>query len=207
MENKRIRKRFPILLLTAIILIVQGCGDVEIRNLEDMAVWMYQEENGLQKVKKIGTLKLQVNYIPPAYHALREDPQKFSTLVKEYDQSLSFMISISGEKGENILWRGLKDYAGYRNRIHHLNFELEQFIELRSGDVTINPVLSNVENLYEETDHLRINIVFTREELQNLSSENEVSLHLDDRVFKTGLNVFRFKTKEIENIPTPILAS
>lgn len=195
------------LFLPIAFLIMQGCSQVEIRNLEDMAVWMHQEENGLQKTKEIGALKLQVNYIPPAYHALRENPQQFNALVKEYDQSLSFMISISGEKGENILWRGLKDYEGYKNRIHHLNFELEQFIELRSGDVKIHPVLSNVENLYEETDHLKINVVFTREALQNLSAENEVSLHLDDRIFKTGLNVFRFKTKEIENIPTPILAS
>ena len=206
MVNK-MKKRLKFSALLILALWMQSCNEVEIRTLEDMAIWMHQEENGLQKIKEVGALKLQVNYLPPGYHALRENPKQYHSLLKEYDQSMSFMISISGEEGKNILWRGIKNYQEYKQRIHHLNFDLEQFIELRSGDIKINPVLSNVENLYEETDHLKINVVFTKEALQQLSSHDEVSLHLDDRIFKTGLNVFRFNTKAIENIPTPILAS
>ena len=187
--------------------LLQACTTVKIESVEDMAAWMYQEENGLQKIKEVGDLTLKINYVPPAYFALRENPDSFQQLLKKYDQSISFIISFSGSKGENILWRGLKDYPDYRERIHLLNFELENYIELQSGDKRIHPVLSNVENLYEETDHLRINVVFPKEAMAEFLSEDEFTLQLDDRIFKTGLNVFHFETQKIENIPTPIFAS
>jgi hypothetical protein len=172
-----------------------------------MASWMHQEENGLQQSKQIGDLKVQANYIPPAYYALRENPADFQHLMKEYEQSLSFMISISWDRGENILWRGLTNYEAYKERIHELNFNLENYLILYVGEQKVHPVLTNVENLYEETDHLRINMVFPKEALGDFSAEDELTLELDDRIFKTGMNVFRFATQKIENIPTPILTS
>lgn len=207
MANKPTQPIFLIPYLIVFVGFLSACSRVEIRNLEDMAAWMYQEENGLQKTREIGDLNLKVNYIPAAYHALREDPLKFNELQKEYDQSLSFIISLSGNSGENILWRGIKDYEGYRERVHRINFDLEELIELEYGGILIHPVLTNVENLYEETDHLKINVIFPKEAIGEFLNGEELTLRIDDRIFKTGLNEFQFDTQKIKNIPTPILAS
>ncbi|MGB0522467.1 MAG: hypothetical protein ACPGJS_05880 [Flammeovirgaceae bacterium] len=210
MKCLQLHRRIVIAFLLCLLI---GCRHT-IGSAADFQQWLSQEENGLIQQKKSNNLALTAKYLPPQYLALRdlsafEHPSKavYDSLLETYTHSLTFLLTISPNKTKqaagDIMYRGIKDYLAYKERVSQLNFGIKKYIRLHTKNKTFKPVLAAFDNTYSLVEHRSVYLVFTEDELESgfLDGE-ELDLVFNDEIFQTGINHFKFKREDILNIPS-----
>lgn len=128
------------------------------------------------------------------------------SLKKEYDSSLNFILKIAPSEESDaqfdVMTETVSSLAEFQEQTLTVNFELQKFIYLKLGDQKIKPVLVEAENVYGLTKHRLINIVFAKDEFEELwNREDKIDLVFNDEIYNTGKHHFLFDKSDFLSIP------
>lgn len=174
--------------------------------------WLDNPSNNLVKEQTVGAIDLKVKYLPAEYLGYEEfigEEDKvlnLDSLINDYNQSLTFLFTIGPKDGvENIdvLKAGVANYGEFAYRVHDLNFNLAEYVDLKVGDVYYKPVLTRLEDTYGIANHRNFYVVFapTEQAPQAIKESKEFTFRFIDGIFATGINQFHFRKIDITNIP------
>jgi len=193
---------------------LSGCsGHPKIDSIEEYLRWLNKEESGLVKIRHIHGIELKVKFLPTDYWMYLErsktNPGEGAEHGMSIDQqSITFLMCIGPDerknKGKDIMWQGIFSYPEYKERMHQLNFALQDRVSLRLGNHTYQPVLARMENVYGLQPSRNIIFVFVpsaSEHQDGLQQYEKIDFVFEDDLFDTGINHFVFRTEDIENTP------
>lgn len=174
--------------------------------------------NGLVRQTTARGLKLTMKYLPGEYMAFQErrdrpeggaEPEAVASegmlsSDRDYSSSIHFLLSIAPEdpdKGGDVMTRGVSSSEDLTRRAMDLNFAIREMVTAHYGGEVVPAALATMENTYGLTPKRDIVIAFPKLEGKWREGE-EVDLVFDDRIFKTGINHFRFRISDLEHAPT-----
>ncbi|HEY0978828.1 MAG TPA: hypothetical protein VGE21_15250 [Flavobacteriales bacterium] len=205
-------KCFTLLALLGVI----GCGSSE-RSVDIASLERYSNdpENGLVRKRTVNGITTSIRILPSELCALREFRMNgdscangLETLLAQHRGQVSMTLTFSPDgvrsKGD-IMYSGVADRTAFINRALAMNFDWQERVELRCGDVSYHPVLSTLENTYGLTEGRNIVLVFAPASLSDtaLFASPELDLVLHDDHFGTGTQHFKFDRSDIEKVPQP----
>ncbi len=180
-------------------------------NLSDYLSYIKTLESGLSKQRFVNGIQLTATYLPTDYLISRERPkstQETDSLRAIYKNSLTFLLTIGPDEREDrqqdIMFQNISKYEEYAERMLTMNFEIGQYISLKTENGLYQPVLTNMENTYGLKKSRNILLVFAPndpEDSTNLMNATSYDLVYDDALFDLGINHFAFKREDIDNIP------
>ncbi len=192
-----------------------GCQEnkVTIEDFAEYCAWVVNTENGLVKTKSISGIHLSVKYLPPEYLAYQElkDEENVTASDKErtlglYKNNETFLLTIAPDEqerlGADIMQTGIRNYQEFSERASKMNFGMNEYVILITGDREFKPVLSNMENVYGLSNHRNISFVFAPEDENTIFKNTEkLDFVFNDEIFHTGISHFVFHRNSIEKIP------
>ncbi|SNT14378.1 hypothetical protein SAMN05421640_2493 [Ekhidna lutea] len=176
-------------------------------DVNDLHVWINDEENGLIKERIIDDLKLTVKYLPPEVLAIKEldvefEKAAFDSLVQVYSNQESFLISFESRlENKDVVYKNVSDKEDYNRRIEQLSFRIGELISLKTSNDKISPSLFHYERAYGTSKVNSVFLVFTDKSKKLLSAE-KLDIVFVDEIFKTGISHFVFKRSDIQKIPS-----
>lgn len=165
-------------------------------------------ENGMIQSKSINGLILTVKYLPAnflAFDEIRKDKYfkgDKDSLLKQYQNGHNILLSIAPDPkvrgNQEALYLGLKSFQEFDDRVHALNFELEQFTKvLEDVKYESKPILSVLGNTFGLQNNRSVVMTFPVEN----QSFKEVVFEFDDPFFQTGKSKFKFLKEDIKELP------
>lgn len=193
-----------------------GCGlhesPADITSLERYA---NDPENGLVRQRTVNGITTSIRILPSELCALREFrmngdscASELETLLAQHRGQMSVTLTFAPDgvhsKGD-IMYSGVTDRSAFIERALAMNFDWQERVELRCGDVSYHPVLSTMENTYGLTEGRNIVLVFAPNSRTDtaLFASPELDLVLHDDHFGTGTQHFKFDRSDIEKVPQP----
>ncbi|MFZ6052359.1 hypothetical protein [Halocola ammonii] len=205
----RLRKNISLLFVLSLLLIVGCKNDFDINNQKDFKVAINSVESGLTSKRQTKDLELSATLIPAAYQALTNYDHQDTTinLVEEeldyYSKSLSFTFKITSIKAQSVnpIFERLNSYQDYKNRVHDLNFRLEEMFHLDIGGERYPPALFHFEGNQGFDREVRFNLVFSPSSAEDglFYSGDQVKLVFKDNEFGTGIHQFNFERESIKH--------
>lgn len=198
------------ILLFCMAFFLLGCGQKNVSSLQDFKNWLADESNGYTITRSVNGMDISVSLLPPEYMAAMDmDKKKITTsscydsLVSAYKYQVNLLMNIKSKDGQNVLYKGIKDQAGYTQRLNELNFAIENLASLNSGGKNYRPVLTAFENNYGLTNDIKINILFTPTTSKDeLLTANVLDFEYADESFDLGTIHCFFDKKNISgNLP------
>lgn len=192
-------------------LLASACNQ-SFKSEQEFYKWLNDHDNGLITTRTTGSIKISVKYLAPEFLAYRELKQTNNytrelkdSIVNVYKNSLTFLLAIGPDESKedfDIMTTGVENIVEFNERVKKLNFEIGQFITLKTENGEYKPVLSTLENVYGLTNKRNIYIVFApNEESKKLLCAQKLDLVFEDDIFLTGINHFKFDKKKLDNIP------
>ncbi|NQY09761.1 MAG: hypothetical protein HRT71_09640 [Flavobacteriales bacterium] len=200
-------------LMIAMAILLLSCNQSSINNYEAYVQWLHNPENNLSKTRYVNGLEIKVRYSPVEFLAYRElqdevgySQQTIDSVVNLYKGSLTFVMEIGPDErkdvGGDIMYRGVGSYADYTKRVYAMNFDIEQYVSIKTQEGSVSPVLSNMENVYGLTKSRSIVFVFAQKQNgKDLLNQESLDFVYDDDLFGLGINHFKFKSSDINAIP------
>jgi len=175
----------------------------KITNRQDLIAYINEPQNGLQKAKQIGDIKVTITY-RPAQLMLGKNSSLITKAGKEndslYKNQLFFVLSISAKNKE--LLRQL-EFSKYSEMVQVLAFRMKEFISGIPGDgKPVEPLDCVFQQTYGMGSANNVLIVFNKKEL--LRAPN-LKIGIKEFGLQTGNLDFEFKTEDIKNLPTTVL--
>ena len=196
----------PILILMSIFSV--QCTK-EISDFPEYMKYLSDVENGLVKKKEIAGISLQVKYLPVDYQVYVDayktnkniTNEQVQELREDYKNSTTFMLTLGPEKGQgfDITRVNLETYEEYAARLDEMNFNMKDFVHLKVGEEIIKPDLAQMESLYGLEKKRDILFVFNT---QKLKPNEDIQFVYKDKLFNTGINIFRFQNKDLAALPS-----
>ncbi|MCG3167824.1 MAG: hypothetical protein POELPBGB_03619 [Bacteroidia bacterium] len=193
------------------LLIILSCGKVEKLDFADYMNFIENEKSGLNMVKEIADYKIQVNYQPAEYLALKESidkekqlsADKFSKALPHYRNHYYFRMRIENKKQyNNPIMEQSGDYDEYAYILEYMSFYAQNDLKLVAGKDTLKCVNYHFENNYKLLPFNDIQMAFKKP--QTPVNEN-LTLIWDDQVYGVGRIKIEFENENINNIPQPII--
>lgn len=186
-----------------------GCQPSEIKNPKDYFVYLSDPKNGLIKEKSIAGITYRIKYLPTeylAYNASRNmicSANTRDSLIKSYDNSLTFLVNIGPAKEEDfdITRVGVSNYEEFAQRIEEMAFNAQEWMFLKSGDKEYKPLIVRMENINAQDNSRNFMVVFSATSGTNQLRKNDLCFSYQDELFNTGTNKFIFKSKDISALP------
>ena len=132
-------------------------------------------------VKHINGLKIQASLIPADRHG----------------ENITVLLAISSDETvstiQDIAWKGVSGYDEYKERMHYLNFKIQEDVSLSIGERKFEPVLSHLETGHELKHSRNILFVFSPdkpEDIEVFRTERLLDFRFEDMVFGTGISHF-----------------
>lgn len=164
--------------------------------------------SGYVRERKVDDKTIRVKYLSPEYLVLQElkdtptaAPQVKDSLTRLYSGSRTFFLTIGMEEqgGKDIMMGNVSSYDEYVELSREMNFNLENYLRLKTETREYVPAIVSLENTYGLQKHRGVYIVFTAESSgADLLSSEELDLVFNDEIFNTGINHFSFSKKEID---------
>lgn len=205
-------KRLSTYLLLSVALL-SGCAPGAIDSEEALFAWMHNPDNGLSRQRSTAGLEVSFQYLPPAYLAWREatgmeqcTPQQFDSLLALYNTGYTFIMTLGPDKeaGEtfDVMYAGVHNEAEYNERVQQLNFQIGNYLQLKTAGGSYAPVLSRMENTYGLASHRKIYLVFnTDNPNSDLFTAKELDLTFSDELFGTGISHYVFDRAQLTAEP------
>jgi hypothetical protein len=191
-------------------MLMSGCQR-ELKDMKAVYGWINAPEHGMVKTKTVEGIKLTVKYLPAEYLALKETKedqagrQTYDSLLKVYKGSHTFLLSIASSEDEvnnDPMYQGLEDYSAYKRRALTMNFDMNEYVSIKTSTQEFRPVLTSMENTYSLKGQRNIYMVFTDTATDTeLMNEKELDLVFNDEIFETGINHFVFEQSDLQSIP------
>jgi hypothetical protein len=173
--------------------------------------WINDPDNGMVKTKTVEGIKLTVKYLPPEFLALKEAKedragrQTYDSLLTQYKGSHTFLLSIASSENEvdnDPMYQGLDDYSDYKRRALTMNFDMNEYVSIKTSTREYRPVLTSMENTYSLKGQRNIYMVFTDNATETeLMKEHELDFVFNDEIFQTGVNHFIFNQNDLGGMP------
>jgi len=161
---------------------------------------------------KIGEAKFSVRYFPPAYLALKQTKRadskgNFKSLRKDFNETLDFGLRIDLPNQTNGLKKVSEENGNYQALVNYLAFEIQKDLKLKIKDQHYMCSFVHFERNYDTAPYLQIQFGFNKTEdvVENLASNENVSVKFDAYHFDLGPIYFQYDNKVIRNCPTLIL--
>lgn len=174
-------------------------------NSEELTKYIEKPKHGLISEKDINGIKCAVVYKPSSLIARQlfppqnPDEVKLAEKTKELSDYLYFTLKLSSGDQE-VLNRVAADRARFSQMVSELSFGLDKKVYLLTGSGdTLYPVDYAYPRMYGMSKSTDIMFVFHKP--KNFTSE-EVDITVQDLGLGTGDMHFRFKTRDIEKVPT-----
>ena len=177
---------------------------------QQLLKWLANEDNGHVIRKSYEDVQFTLKILPRryvVYNQLKYDScsaQSVQKAMEEEANNLTMLLQIGVKKGlrDNPMFEGIKGFKAYNNRIHQLNFQFDDFMQLEIGDHQLRPKLWTFEDLYNVGEQRTVYLIFSDKSLaEMLESSANITLKFDDQIFGTGMSEFRFDTKRLNDIP------
>ncbi|MDB5274749.1 MAG: hypothetical protein JWO58_3116 [Chitinophagaceae bacterium] len=179
--------------------------------------WLNDPDNGLVQEKRINGLVFSVKYMPPeflAYQDLKNSgnytQKQKDSVIASYSSTMTFLLSVNPDEKDSsnsirdVMYLGVENMEDYQQRSMMMNFEMNQYLELKTSDSSIySPVLVNMENTYSLSKGRSFTCVFSplknNEEFKN---SKQFDFVWDDEIFDSGRNHFVFDPHNIFSSPS-----
>lgn len=192
----------------AVLLMIVGCSS-PLKKESELYHWINQTENGLIKNRIVSGYSLTAKYLPTELLTYKElkslgsGADKVDSIYQVNKNSVTFLLTIGPDENTNqdfdIMKAGITSYEEYNKRVQKMNFELGEYLSLRTANGEYYPVLFDVENIYGLSKSRTISIVFTPlEKNSELLQAEKYDLVFNDQIFNTGVNHFVFHKKEMK---------
>ena len=190
------------------LLLLYSCQQSSFTSESAFYKWWNNPQNGLVKEREIGNLHIEVKYVPPKFSSFNEmKGDQFSkfqldSLTNIYSKLRTFTITlepINDLKEHDLLQATSANFQEYRKKVIDLNFNTTDFISLKTGNKTFEPVISRMDNLYDLSPKKKLTVVFASKTIhQDLLSDERLDFVFNDLLFNTGINHFVFNKEEID---------
>jgi hypothetical protein len=121
---------------------------------------------------------------------------------------LTFQITLSADKADptygNLMYYNVPSQEELSARIRYLSFSIHEFISLKLGEKTFEPVLSNFEGFDQLGNKVSFQIAFIVPTYNcgNVNQDfNDITITLDDPFWDLGTNNFQFEKETFTEIP------
>lgn len=197
------------------LLFILGSCTQQTVSYQEYMQWMGNPENGMLKKHSANGLELTVKFLPAEYLAYQElknekkvTQAQYDSLLKVYSKSLTFLMSIGPDESKknpkgDIMMTGISDYEEFAQKAMAMNFDMGQYVSLKTDIGDFKPVLSNMENVYGLAKNRNILFVFAPSELKDTTflHSRQFDFVYEDQLFKVGINHFVFKKEDIDKRP------
>lgn len=206
---------YKITLIFFLGLTLGGC-EHRIQSEGELHHWLNDETHGLIRSKTINDFTLTIKYLPKEYLILKElksvsssNQYLIDSLAKQYENALAFLMTIKLDEGErDIMYEGVSNYIDYKQRVIDLNFDMGEYVYLKTPTGKCRPILSTLENSYSLVGHRSIYLLFGDcDAISTPQNQDTLDLVFEDEIFETGINHFLFKKEDLQNIPSINYAS
>ncbi|MDQ3192393.1 MAG: hypothetical protein M3Q58_12440 [Bacteroidota bacterium] len=166
-------------------------------------------ENGLSRLKTVDGIIIKVMYLPIDYQVFNEiklsesfDEKQVDSLRQTYSSSCSFLMTIGPEDkaSVDITKMNVSNYEQFSEKILEMSFNMGTMVKMRSDGKEYIPEIAQLERNFGIRKSTDILFVFNIP-LSNLYDQTDYEFVFSDEVFNTGINKFKFLSKDIKNIP------
>jgi hypothetical protein len=184
-------------------LLLYSCNKNELSG-NDYIKHIDNESNNLKQTKSIEDLTYQLQYLPTEYLLLNEyktfdlSEKLVNAKLKENDSLMYFKLRILGknEIGEVLNYK-TESSSDYYSRIEFLSYGFEENIILISGVDTLIPAIYHFERTYGVVPYLDFLFAFGTGKRKH----KELSVVIDDKIFRNGLIKFNYSENTLNSIP------
>ena len=188
-----------------------GCQSSEL-SLENYFKYLIEPENGLYKSKQINQFEISARYLPAEYLIYRDYKSSkikeldIDSLKKIYEGSLTFILKIAPNKSEghefDVMTQTVSSKEAFKEQSFQLNFLMQENLKLIIEDREYFPVLVELENTYELTQHRNFMITYALDQKHIDNSFEAMDFIFQDRIFGTGIHHFLFTQESIKKTPS-----
>jgi len=188
---------------------LMACRPSEINNPREYFTYLSNPKNGLIKEKSIAGIRYKIKYLPTEYLAYNASKNTNCTqtfkdsLIKSYNNSLTFLVNVGPAKGEDfdITRLDVANYEEFAQRIEEMAFGAQEWMQLKAGDKEYKPSIVRMENINAQDNSRNFMAVFPSTCGSEDLRKNDLCFSYSDELFNTGVNKFIFKSKDITELP------
>jgi hypothetical protein len=192
------------LVVGLLILLITSCNPTLVTE-QQLIAYIQDEDNGLIKTKEQNGYKLTVYYKPTDFvinqyteNGVIEKP-KLDTLKKQFKNYAYFVLSLQKDKS-NALYNMEQGYDAFSETLQTLAFRMDQYVQLTTSNSDTIPVADFIyPRLYGASPSTDILFVFNNTQF---SKNDWVQFNVKEFGLGVGRKNFRFKTSDIQQIPT-----
>ena len=125
-----------------------------------------------------------------------------------YSSSITFILNIapdmeklSGPKMGSVMTKGIGNFEDYKARAMTMNFDMSDFVSLKTETAEFTPVIAELENTYDLTQDRNIYLVFSDDKEGTLKNAEVLTFVFEDEIFNTGTNQFKFTGADLSQCP------
>ncbi len=200
-ENRKNIKLILVILFCALFSIL-GCSKEKLDPL-NYRIWVKNEENGLNRAKKVGDYTIRVQYKPIDFVILSElgSKGKYDSKTieakKEDLKGMQYYDLYLGNVGGDFIKSQSSSEKDLYDRIYYYSFSFANDIKLIDGKDTLNCDLFHFEKDYDLGKEKRFLLGF-----ENLSeNENDKIIYIDSKAIGLAIIKIQIKNKDIKNTP------
>lgn len=181
-------------------------------NMKEVYGWINDPDHGMVKSRTVEGISVTVKYLPAQFLALKETKEEragrhtYDSLLRVYENSHTFLLSIASKEdaGQNDpMYKDLGDYSDYKRRALTMNFDMNEYVSIKTSTQEFRPVLTSMENTYSLKGQRNIYMVFTDDTVEKeLMKDQALDLVFNDEIFQTGINHFVFDQAELQSMPS-----
>jgi hypothetical protein len=189
-------------LIAAAFLMLVSCKKTVVHSPEELTAFVGDEENGCIQKSVTGKTVISVTYRPTdliVHQEIGEEPVEkkiIDSLRNKYSKYYYFILSLSHDDKEALHQVGDQ----YSDMVNTLSFHMSEFVTMTTAASDTIPVgdfmLNRTFGMSASTDLL---FVFNREKSKD---KDWVQFNLNEFGLGVGNQRFRFKTKDLEEVPT-----
>lgn len=186
-----------------IVLAFSGCIRSEFSSEKELADFIHDPDNGLEKVEEGGGVKITVTYKPADLMVAQELKSRsgrapdVSSYYKKYDPYYYFLVSLSNNNREVL--NTLNGMETYSDLVETMSFRMNDYVTLTTNASDTIPVadfiLNRTFNMSKSTDLL---FVFSKEKSEG---KQWVQFNLNEFGLNIGNHRFRFLKKDLDSVP------
>lgn len=189
-------------------LLIASCSQNSFYSPKEYLRFINEPGNGFVKTREYDQINFKVKYLSPDFFVSNEfmnqnpDCSKLNdSIYNLYRRTRSFVLTISTSKENDadVMVQGIASEEEYRDRFDFMNFNIGNYIYLKTAKNKYYPSLTNLENVYGLSKNRNINLVFSPVAINDdLTESDEYELVYEDVIYNTGVSHFTFKKSDID---------
>ncbi len=190
-------------ILFILLLFQASCSAPSYLKPEELNAFILDADNGLIQKSEVNGYSIEVMYKPTDLWVEQEvengnvNDEKIKSLRRKYDPNYYFILNLSKNNKEALQVDGA--FGQYSELVQTLSFRMNQYVNLTTATQDTIPTADFILNrTYGLSNATSLLFVFNKEKAKN---KQWVQFNLNEFGLGVGNQRFRFKTKDLENVP------